>query len=207
MDHSTQVNIVRKWRALHTGCGRGDMDVTRLLADWNGGDRDALDKLVPLVYAELHRIAGRQLARRGGPHTLQSTALVNEAYMRLASKATVAWNDRSHFFAVAARIIRDVLVDHARSHLAAKRGSGAVNLELDASAAATEPRTVDLLALDETLEKLARLDPQQATIVELRFFSGLSIEETAGALGISSATVKRDWTMARTWIFKELSPT
>jgi RNA polymerase sigma factor (TIGR02999 family) len=181
------------------------MDVTRLLAEWNHGDRAALDKLVPLVYDELHRIASRQLASRGGPHTLQSTALVNEAYMRLASKSSVAWNDRTHFFAVAARIIRGVLVDHARANLAAKRGSGEITLNLDDAEAATEPRTVDLLALDETLERLGQLDPQQASIVELRFFSGLSIEETAGVLGVSSATVKRDWTMARTWIFKELS--
>src|SRR4051794_34333327 len=149
------------------------MDVTRLLAEWNHGDRAALDKLVPLVYDELHRIASRQLASRGGPHTLQSTALVNEAYIRLASKSSVAWNDRTHFFAVSARIIRGVLVDHARANLAAKRGSGEITLNLDA-AGATEPRTVDLLALDETLERLGQMDPQQATIVELRFFSGLS---------------------------------
>jgi RNA polymerase sigma factor (TIGR02999 family) len=181
------------------------MDVTRLLAEWNEGDRAALDRLVPLVYDELHRIASRQLASRARPHTLQSTALVNEAYVRLASKANVAWNDRTHFFAVAARIIRGVLVDHARANLAKKRGSGEITLNLDAADAATEPRAVDLLALDETLERLSTLDPQQAHIVELRFFSGLSIEETAGVLGISPATVKRDWTMARTWIFKELS--
>jgi RNA polymerase sigma factor (TIGR02999 family) len=180
------------------------MDVTRLLAEWNQGDRAALDKLVPLVYDELHRIASRQLAARSGPHTLQSTALVNEAYIRLAAKSSVAWNDRTHFFAVAARIIRGVLVDHARAHLTAKRGSGDIALTLE-SAGATEPRAVDMLALDESLERLAHMDVQQATIVELRFFSGLSIEETAAVLGISPATVKRDWTMARTWIFKELS--
>jgi len=180
------------------------MDVTRLLAEWNQGDRAALDKLVPLVYDELHRIARRQLASRNGPQTLQSTALVNEAYIRLASKSSVAWNDRTHFFAVAARIIRGVLVDHARAHLAIKRGSGDIALSLEA-AGATEPRAVDMLALDEALERLAHMDVQQATIVELRFFSGLSIEETAAVLGISPATVKRDWTMARTWIFKELS--
>jgi RNA polymerase sigma-70 factor (ECF subfamily) len=179
------------------------MDVTRLLGEWNHGDRAALDKLVPLVYDELHRIASRQLASRSGPHTLQSTALVNEAYIRLASKSSVAWNDRTHFFAVAARIIRGVLVDHARAHLAAKRGSGEVTLNLE-SAGATEPRAVDMLALDEALERLGQLDQLQAAIVELRFFSGLSIEETAGVMGISSSTVKRDWTMARTWIFKEL---
>ena len=183
------------------------MDVTRLLAEWNRGDREALDKLVPLVYDELYRIASRQLAGRGGPQTLQSTALVNEAYIRLASKSSVAWNDRTHFFAVAARIIRGVLVDHARANLAAKRGSGEITLNLDAAGAgaASEPRTVDLLALDESLDRLGQMDPQQAHIVELRFFSGLSVEETADVLGISSATVKRDWSMARTWIFKELS--
>jgi RNA polymerase sigma factor (TIGR02999 family) len=183
------------------------MEVTRLLAEWNRGDRAALDKLVPLVYDELHHIASRQMASRSGPHTLQSTALVNEAYLRLAAKSTVAWNDRTHFFAVAARIIRSVLVDHARANLTAKRGGGgAITLNLETAATATEPREVDLLALDETLERLGQLDPQQASIVELRFFSGLSIEETAGVLGISPATVKRDWTIARTWIFKELTP-
>ena len=202
MDHL----VVPEFPAIHTGCrAPREMDVTRLLAEWNGGDRGALDKLVPLVYDELHRIASRQLAGRGGPHTLQSTALVNEAYVRLASKSSVAWNDRTHFFAVAARIIRGVLVDHARARLAGKRGSGEISLDLETAEPATEPRAVDLLALDEILERLGHFDPQQATIVELRFFSGLSIEETAGVLGISSATVKRDWTMARTWIFKELS--
>src|SRR5262245_11861355 len=138
------------------------MDLTRLLAEWNQGDRAALDKLVPLVYSELHRIASRQLANRGGPHTLQSTALVNEAYLRLAAKSSVSWNERTHSFAVAARIIRDVLVDHARANLAAKRGGGEITLNLDAADASTQPREVDLLALDEALHRLSRLDRQQA---------------------------------------------
>jgi RNA polymerase sigma factor (TIGR02999 family) len=181
------------------------MEVTRLLAEWNHGDRAALDKLVPLVYDELRHIASHQLASRSGPHTLQSTALVHEAYMRLAAKPAVAWQDRTHFFAVAARIIRCILVDHARARLTAKRGGDPITLDMDIAAPEHGPGEVDLLALDEALERLAQLDQQQASIVELRFFSGLSIEETSGVLGISPATVKRDWTMARTWIFKELA--
>ena len=181
------------------------MEVTRLLAEWNRGDRSALEKLVPLVYDELHQIAGRVLVHRP-PQTLQCTDLVNEAYLRLASKHSVAWNDRTHFFAVAARIIRSVLVDHARARSTAKRGGpDAITLHVAEDAARSQPREVDLLALDEVLERLAVLDSQQAGIVEMRFFAGLSIEETAAVLGVSPATVKRDWAMARRWIYKELS--
>jgi RNA polymerase sigma factor (TIGR02999 family) len=183
------------------------MDVTRLLAEWNQGDRTALDRLVPIVYNELHQIASRQLSSQG-PQTLQSTALVNEAYLRLAGKSSVAFNDRAHFFAVAARIIRGILVDHARGRLSAKRGAGQITVNLDDTAAGSSaPREVDLLALDEALERLAQLDPQQARIVELRYFAGLSIEETGEVLSVSPATVKRDWAVARRWIFKELTAT
>lgn len=181
-----------------------NVEVTRLLAEWNRGDRSALEKLVPLVYDELHQIAGRVLVHRP-PQTLQCTDLVNEAYLRLASKHTVAWNDRTHFFAVSARIIRSVLVDHARARSTAKRGADAITVQVAEEAGRTEPREVDLLALDEVLERLAALDAQQAGIVEMRFFAGLSVEETAAVLGVSPATVKRDWAMARRWIYKELS--
>ena len=180
------------------------MDVTRLLAEWSGGDRSALDRLVPFVYDELHQIAKRHLASRG-PQTLQSTALVNEAYLRLAGKSNVSFHDRTHFFAVAARVIRGILVDHARERLAQKRGAGAITLNLGEAAGSTAPREVDLLALDEALGRLAGLDPQQARIVELRYFAGLSIEETAEVQGISPATVKRDWSVARRWIYRELT--
>jgi RNA polymerase sigma factor (TIGR02999 family) len=180
------------------------VEVTRLLAEWNRGDRSALQKLVPLVYDELHQIAGRVLIQRP-LQTLQCTDLVNEAYLRLAKKDSVAFQDRTHFFAVSARIIRSVLVDHARARAAAKRGSGAITVTVAEGQATSEPREVDLLALDEVLERLAALDAQQAGIVEMRFFAGLSVEETAAVLGVSAATVKRDWAMARRWIFKELS--
>jgi RNA polymerase sigma factor (TIGR02999 family) len=180
------------------------VEVTRLLAEWSEGDRTALEKLVPLVYDELHQIASRLLVHRA-PQTLQSTDLVSEAYLRLASKPSVAWQDRTHFFAVSARIIRSVLVDHARARGAVKRGAGAITLRMDDGTAQSDPRELDLLALDEALDKLALLDAQQARIVEMRFFAGLSIEETASVLGISPATVKRDWSMARRWIYRELS--
>ena len=180
------------------------VEVTRLLAEWNEGGRSALEKLVPLVYDELHQIASRLLIHRS-PQTLQSTDLVNEAYLRLASKASVMWQDRTHFFAVSARIIRCVLVDHARARATSKRGGDVITLTVNISAASSEPREVDLLALDEVLERLAQFDAKQARIVELRFFAGLSIEETAEVLGVSPALVKRDWAMARRWIYKELS--
>jgi RNA polymerase sigma factor (TIGR02999 family) len=180
------------------------VEVTRLLAEWNRGDRSALQKLVPLVYDELHRIAGRALIHQA-PQTLQCTDLVNEAYLRLASKDSVAFQDRTHFFAISARIVRSVLVDHARARGTAKRGAGAITMTVAEDVARSDPREVDLLALDEVLERLTALDAQQAGIVEMRFFAGLSVEETAAVMGISPATVKRDWAMARRWIFKELS--
>jgi RNA polymerase sigma factor (TIGR02999 family) len=182
------------------------VEVTRLLAEWNHGDRSALEKLVPLVYDELHQIAGRVLVHRP-PQTLQCTDLVNEAYLRLASKVSVAWQDRTHFFAVSARIIRSVLVDHARARSTLKRGGDAITINVGQASAQSEPREVDLLALDEVLDRLTAMDAQQAGIVEMRFFGGLSVEETAGVLGVSPATVKREWAMARRWIFKELSAT
>jgi RNA polymerase sigma factor (TIGR02999 family) len=180
-------------------------DVTQLLECWSNGDREALEKLMPLVYDELHRLARRYLSRERSDHTLQSTALVHEAYLRMVDQKNVRWQNRAHFFGVAAQSIRHILVDHARSHLAAKRGAGAAKLSLDEAIGLPEKKEVDLLALDQALEGLAALDPQQGRIVELRFFGGLSIEETAEVLHISPATVKRDWVMAKAWLYQNLT--
>lgn len=181
-------------------------DVTRLLKDWSNGDTSALEALMPLVYDELHRLASRYLSRERPDHTLQSTALVHEAYLRLISQRDVHWQNRSHFFGVAAQMIRRILVDHARAHQAAKRGSGAVKLSLDEALASPENQPdLDLLALDDALNRLAEIDPQQGRIVELRYFAGLSIDETAEVLHISPATVKRDWVMAKAWLFREIT--
>jgi RNA polymerase sigma factor (TIGR02999 family) len=181
-------------------------DLTRLLRDWSGGRSEALTRLVELVYPELRRIAAQHLSRERPGHTLQPTALVNEAYLRLAQQGPgKQWTDRTHFFAVAARIVRAVLVDHARARLAAKRGAGAISVELSEAAGQVPAPPVDLLDLDAALEALEHLDAQQSRIVELRHFAGLSIEETAGALGISPATVKRDWVVAKTWIRRHMN--
>ncbi len=177
-----------------------DHKVTRLLHDWAGGDEQALTRLMELVYPELHRIAAQHLRRERQGHTLQPTALVNEAYLRLARRPDKQWQDRSHFFAVAARIVRAILVDHARARQTVKRGSGALTVVLSDSAAQVPAPEVDLLDLDAALHALEQLDPQQGRIVELRYFAGLSIEETAGVLGISASSVKRDWVVAKTWI-------
>lgn len=183
------------------------VDVTRLLADWSKGDDQALEQLAPLVYDELRRLAGRYLRRERINHTLQSTALVHEAYLRLIDQSRVQWQNRAHFFGVAAQMIRRILVDHARSHQAAKRGSGVARLTLDEALDASAPRDLDLVALDDALETLARLDPQQSRIIELRYFAGMSIEETSEVLGVSPATVKREWASARAWLYRELSRT
>ncbi len=180
-------------------------EVTRLLAAWQNGDRSALDRMIPLVYGELRAIAGRCLRRDRLSPTLQSTALVHEAYIRMVDQTGADWRNRAHFFAIAAGVIRNILVERARSHRAAKRGGGMPKLSLDENLAVPKPRDLDLVALDDALLDLSRLDPQQCRIVELRFFAGLSIEETAEALGISASTVKRDWILARTWIFRALS--
>jgi RNA polymerase sigma factor (TIGR02999 family) len=181
-------------------------DITRMLEAWADGDPDALERLMPLVYDELRRVASRRLARERREHTLQPTALVHEAYLRLAGQRSARFESRAQFFALAARMMRRILVDHARSRAAAKRRPGGVRLSLDElpSLAAPEGGEVDLVALDTALERLAALDERQAKTVELRYFAGLSIEETAAALGLSPATVKREWTMARAWLRREL---
>jgi RNA polymerase sigma factor (TIGR02999 family) len=178
--------------------------VTGLLQAWGGGDHAALDQLVPIVYEELHRQAQRYLQRENPGHTLQTTALVHEAYLRLVDQRQARWQNRAQFFGIAAQLMRRILVDHARRHQAAKRGGSAIQVPLDEGGVPAVESDVDLVALDDALTRLARLDPQQARVVELRYFTGLGIEETAVALGISPATVKREWAMARAWLRREL---
>lgn len=181
--------------------------VTKLLKDWSNGDKSALDRLMPLVYAELRNVARRHLSIEEPGHTLQSTALVHEAYLRLVDQDRVQWQNRTHFFAVSARLIRRILVDHARRRQAAKRGGSIRRLTLDDSIDALGRKDVDLVALEDALNSLAELDPQQARVIELRFFTGLTISETAMALGISPATVNRDWVTAKAWLFQQLNRT
>lgn len=179
--------------------------VTDLLRAWGKGDSAALDKLVPLVYDELRRQAHRYLRRERPGHTLQTTGLVHEAYLRLVDQRETDWQNRAQFFAVAAQMMRRVLIDHARSKQAVKRGGDNIRVTLEDAMAAVQERGVDLLDLDEALTRLAELDPQQAKVVELRYFTGLGIEETSQVLAISPATVKREWTMARAWLRRELA--
>jgi RNA polymerase sigma factor (TIGR02999 family) len=178
--------------------------VTELLVRWRGGDREALDALMPLVYNELRRIAGHYLRNERPGHTLQSTALVNEAYVRLVAQDFPQWQNRAHFFAVAAQLMRQILVDHARNRRAAKRGGGVCKLALEEAQENPFPLDVDVIALDDALKTLAAMDEQQSRVVELKFFAGLSIDDTAEVLGVSSSTVKRDWITARAWLYREL---
>jgi RNA polymerase sigma factor (TIGR02999 family) len=179
--------------------------VTVLLREWRGGDRTALDRLMRLVYDELRRLAKSYLRREREGHTLQSTALVNEAYLRLVEQAGADWQSRAHFFGVAAQLMRQILVDHARERRAAKRGGGEERLALDEAMEVPHRRPVDLLALDDALNDLAKFDPRQAHIVELRYFGGLEIDETAEVLGISASTVKREWNLAKAWLYGQLN--
>lgn len=179
--------------------------VTVLLEKWSGGDREALEELMPLVYGELRRLASSRLRRERRDHTLQGTAVVHEAFMRLVNQQDVRWQNRAHFYAIAAQMIRRILLDHARSHHAEKRGAGAVKLQLDEALAIPHRHDVDIVALNDALEELARMDERQSRIVELRYFSGLSIEETAEVMGLSPATVKREWNSARAWLYREIS--
>ena len=180
-------------------------DVTRLLLNWGAGDRQALDELTPIVYEELRRLASRYLRRERSDHTLQSTALVHEAYMRMVDQRNVRWQNRAQFFGLAAEMIRRILVDHARAHRAEKRGGEVVKLALDEALDAAAGRDLELVRLDDALKKLAELDPQQSRIVELRYFGGLTIEETAESLAVSPATVKRDWVVAKAWLRRQLT--
>jgi RNA polymerase sigma factor (TIGR02999 family) len=184
--------------------GEPSNQVTELLIRWRGGDKAALDTLMPLVYGELRRIARRYLSAERPDHTLQSTALVHEAYVRLAHQDLPQWENRAHFFAVAAQLMRQILVDHARSHRAAKRGAGGCKLTLDEVSEIPLMTDVDVIALDDALKTLAEMDQQQSRVVELKFFGGLSINETAEVLSISPSTVERYWMSARAWLFREL---
>jgi RNA polymerase sigma factor (TIGR02999 family) len=179
-------------------------DISRLLAEYREGDRDAIDRLMPLVYAELRRIAARSLRAERKEHTLQPTALVNEAYLRMVEQQNAVWQNRAHFLGCAARLMRNILVDHARAHRADKRGGRQLRVTLGEDLLTAEAREVDLLALDAALDRLAEQDEQKSRIVELRYFGGLSTEETAEVLGISDRTVKRAWALARAWLRREL---
>jgi len=180
-------------------------EVTQLLIDWSSGDQTALDKLLPLVDEELRRLAHRYMTRERAGHTLQTTALVNEAFLRLINRRKVNWQNRAHFFGLAAQLMRTILVDHARSHACAKRGGGAFKHELDEAATVSQDKASEVLALDEALKQLAIIDPDQARIVELRFFGGLTVEEAAEVLSISPATIKREWSTAKAWLYRELA--
>ena len=184
---------------------RSPQGVTQLLEKWSAGDDEALDQLMPLVYDELHRLAGAYLRRERQEHTLQPTALVHEAYLRLIGQHNTRWQNRAQFFGVAAQLMRRILVDHARGHHAAKRGGPRYQISLSRAPQFGEQPDLDLLNLHEALEKLAQLDPQQSRIVELRFFGGLTIDESAEVIGISHATVERDWRMARAWLQREIN--
>jgi len=179
--------------------------ITQLLVRWRAGDQAALDELLPLVYREMRRLAGYYLRQERPDHTLQPTALVHEAYLRLVGEKEIDWQSRAHFFGIAAVRMRRILVEHARSRQAAKRGGGEYRLSLSEANRMAEKRDVNLLALDDALRRLEELDLQKSRIVELRYFGGLTIEETAEALRISPATVKRDWSMARAWLRSEIS--
>jgi len=179
-------------------------DVTLLLQKMSDGNQDVVSELVPLLYDELRRLASHHLRRERGDHTLQATALVHEAYMRLVDQREVQWKSRSHFFGIASQVMRRILLDYARSHNAAKRGGLAGKLSLDQVMVVSKENCGELLALEETLKRLEAVDPQQAKIVELRVFGGLTVEEAAEVLAISPATVKRDWSMAKAWLTREL---
>ena len=179
--------------------------VTQLLKDWGNGDQTALDKLLPMVYDELHRMARRYLARQNPGQSLQTTELINEAYLRLAGRHGKQWQNRVHFYAVAAQAMRCILVDRARARHACKRGGQALEIPLEEAVAVSEERVAELVALDDALKELAQFDPRKCRIVELRYFGGLSVDETAEFLQVSPATVKRDWGLARAWLHRALS--
>jgi RNA polymerase sigma factor (TIGR02999 family) len=180
-------------------------EITKLLRGWQGGDRAALDSLVPVVYKELRRLAHCELRKERPNHTLQSTALVHEVYFRLVGQNLPQWESRAHFFAIAAQLMRQILVDYARRRCASKRGSGVCMLTLDDAVALRQRKDVDVVAVDDALNTLAELDSRQSRVVELRFFAGLSLEEISEVLGIATATVQRDWTAARAWLYREIS--
>jgi len=180
--------------------------VTELLTAWSSGDQAARDRLVPLVYDELHRLAHKYMKREAPGHTLQTSALVNEAFVKLVDQRNVRWQNRAHFFAIAAHVMRRILVDHARGRQAAKRGAGVHPVSFDDGLYVSEKRNAEVVAVHEALEQLAKFDQRKGQVVELRFFGGLSIDETAQVLGVSPGTVMRDWTLAKAWLLREISP-
>jgi RNA polymerase sigma factor (TIGR02999 family) len=182
-------------------------DITGLLVAWSNGDRAALDSLVPVIYAELHRLARRYMRQESPGHTLDTTALVNEAYLRMVNQKQVNWQNRAHFFAVSAQSMRNILVDMARSRKRQRRGGDAEHLSLDESLVFSEGRASELLALDDALTALAQVDERKSRIVEMRYFGGLSVEETAEVLQVSVATIDREWRRARAWLYSELNKT
>ena len=179
--------------------------VTQLLIDWSNGDQSAFDRLMPLIDEELRRLAHRYMSRERAGHTLQTTALVNEAFLRLVNRKNLQWQNRAHFFGLAAQVMRTILVDHARSHASAKRGGGTRNLELDEAMVVSQQKASEVIALDEALKQLALIDPRQSRIVELRFFGGLTVEEAAEVLHVSPVTIKREWSIAKAWLYQELA--
>lgn len=180
-------------------------EITQLLAEWSDGNQSALDELYPLVYEELHKLARRYMSRERKGHTLQTTALINEAYVRLVDQRNVHWANRSHFFAISAQIMRRILIDHARRHAYAKRGGGAQQVSLEEVAVVAREQSSEIIRLDEALKILAKMDPRRCHVVELRYFGGLSNEEIAGVLKVSENTVTRDWNLARAWLHQQLT--
>jgi RNA polymerase sigma factor (TIGR02999 family) len=181
-------------------------DVTQLLLAWGNGNQAARDQLMSVVYDELHRMARRYMRREAPGHTLQTSALLNEAFLRLVDQNNVQWQNRAHFFGIAAQMMRRILVDHARSRNYAKRGAGAQAITLDEGLIVSDERSAEVVAVHEALEELSKIDTRKGQIVELRFFGGLSIEETANVLGVSPGTVMRDWTLAKAWLRREMAP-
>jgi RNA polymerase sigma-70 factor, ECF subfamily len=179
--------------------------VTQLLIDWSNGDQSAFDKLMPLIDEELRRLAHHYMSRERVGHTLQTTALVNEAFLKLVNRKNLQWQNRAHFFGLAAQVMRTILVDHARSHASAKRGGGTRNLELDEAMLVSQEKASEVVALDEALKQLALIDPRQSRIVELRFFGGLTVEEAAEVMRVSPVTIKREWSTAKAWLYHELA--
>jgi len=180
-------------------------EITQLLLNWSKGDKAALDQLVPLVYPELRRLAQRYMRRENSAHTLQTSALINEAYLRIVDQQEVEWQDRAHFFAVAAQVMRHILIDHARRHRYAKRGAGARHVPLDETAIISQERATEFLALDDALTRLATIDARKSQIVELRFFGGLTVEEIAEVMKLSPITIKREWRSAKAWLHSEIA--
>lgn len=192
--------------ALEDSVGRNSpQHVTQLLVAWSSGDQAARDELMPLVYEELRRLAHHYLRRERPGHTLQTSALVNEAFLRLVDQTNIQWQNRAHFFGIAARLMRQILVDYARRQRYAKRGGDAQRVQLDESIIVSPERAAEVVALDDALKSLAKIDPRQSEIVELRFFGGLSIEETADVLAVSPGTVMRDWTLAKAWLRRAIT--